>query len=345
MSWQELSQFPAAAQTIHRSLQAGRLAHAYLLVGAEVEGLERFARTLAKTLNCLQPPARGESGLPTDSCDRCLSCRKIDSANHPDIVWVRSESKSRQIRAEQINELLQGIYLKPNEGRYKVNMIVGADRMNASAANKFLKTLEEPPADSILVLLTTAPEQVLETIRSRCQRITLFGAEDAMVQESEWQWLEGFGQAAAGDSGGLLERYRVLSILLKRLAELRESTEEKLRGESLLEKASELDPELKDRLEKELDAAVEGEYRRQRSEILRSLQWWLRDIWLGTLQTPDLTPRYPQLQESTSVIARRLNPEQALSNLEEIEKTQRLLNSTNVQEALALEVGLLKLRL
>ena len=345
MSWQELSHFPAATQAIHRSLSKGRLAHAYLLVGEEMESLERFARALAKTLNCLQPPTQGDSGLPLDSCDRCLSCRKIDQWNHPDIVWVRAESKSRQIRAEQIMDLLQGIYLKPNESRYKVNVIVAADRMNDTASNKFLKTLEEPPSNSVLILLTTAPEQLIETIRSRCQRITLLGVEDREVQDSEWLWLQSFGQAAAADAGGLLERYRLLSLLLKQLAELHKATEERLREDSPLEKGADLDPELRDRLEKELDAAVESEYRRQRGEILGSLQWWLRDIWLLTVQADENTSRYPQLEEATSIIARRLRPEQALNNLEEIEKTQQLLNSTNVQEALALEVGLLKLRL
>jgi DNA polymerase-3 subunit delta' len=223
-------------------------------------------------------------------------------------------------------------------------MIVAADRLNITAANRFLKTLEEPPADSVLILLTSATEQVLETLRSRCQRITLFDGATATASQPESEWLQSFGAAAATESGGLLERYRLLSVLLKRLSELKSQIEERLTADSALEKNHDLEPGLRERLEHELAASVEAEYRRQRGEILGALQWWLRDVWLQTLQVDDSLCRYSGLKEATSLIAQRLSPEDAMANLEEMEKTQRLLN-TNVQEALALEVGLLSLKL
>src|SRR6185295_14789620 len=96
MAWHELKRYPNAAQSLRRGLQRGRLAHAYLIAGDSMESLEQIARTLAKTLNCLQPPERGETGTALDCCDQCVSCRKIDHFNHPDILWVRAESKSRQ---------------------------------------------------------------------------------------------------------------------------------------------------------------------------------------------------------------------------------------------------------
>lgn len=345
MAWQELDAFAAAAQSLQNGWERGRLAHAYLIAGDSLETLEHFARTIAKCLNCQNPPRVGKSGLPLDSCDRCLSCRKVDQYNHPDIQWIRAESKSRQIRGEQIGDLLQTVYLRPNEARYKVNMIVAADRLNATAANRFLKTLEEPPADSVLVLLTSAPDQVLETLRSRCQRITLFNAAAPAVSENgDAEWLEAFGAAAAGDTGGLLERYRLLCVLLKRLSELKSQIEERLTADSALEKQQDLEPGLRERLENELAASVEAEYRRLRGEILGTLQWWLRDVWLQTLQVDESLCRYPQLRQATSLIAKRLTATEAMANLDEMEKTLRLLN-TNVQEALALEVGLLSLKL
>ncbi len=345
MSWSDLNAYPSAVESMQRSLQRGRLAHGYLLQGQQLESLERFARTLAKALNCAEVQQGGENAFGLDSCDRCLSCRKIEQGTHPDVIWMRAESKSRQIRGEQMTDLLQTLYLKPNEARWKVSCIVAADRLNPTAANKFLKTLEEPPARSILLLLTTQPEQVLETLRSRCQRITLFESEGApRGGEAESQWLKAFGEAAAQDAGGLLERYRLLSVLLRRLAEMRGQIEEKLQQESPLETASDLEPELRKKLEGELEAAIEAEYRRQRSEVLGTLQWWLRDVWLQTLQQDASLFHYPQFRSSTSLIAQRLRPEEAMNNLEEFDRTQRLL-TTNVQEALALEVGLLKLRL
>lgn len=343
MSWKSLQNYPVAVEQIRRGLDRGRLAHAYLVSGPRLEVLEQFALTLAKTINCHQPREMGQSGWPLESCDTCLSCRKVDQANHPDVFWIRAESKSRQIRGEQMGEVLQSIYLKPNEARYKVHVIVAADRLNSTAANKFLKTLEEPPADSVMILLSVAPEQVLETLRSRCQKIVLFSNDVESPNPAEVEWLQNFGVAAAADSGGLLERYRLLSLLLKQLSEMKDSIEKKLSSESMLETAQDLEPSLREKLENELSAAVEAEYRRQRSEIVQSLQWWLRDIWLQTLQIESKLWTYPQFQESTAQIGSRLQPGEALRNLEEIESTHRLLN-TNVQEALALEVGLLKLK-
>src|SRR2546422_1064880 len=185
-----------AIRLLQRSLERGRLGHAYLFSGDDLAELERIARTLAKVVNCENPtrqaadspsPLNGERAgvrgeavpegvvlsrvdsertlpLPVDSCDQCVSCRRIDAANHPDISWVRPESKSRVIIIEQMRELMQTIHLKPTVARYKFGIVVAADRLNPQAANAFLKTLEEPPADSILVLLSTDPQRMLETI-------------------------------------------------------------------------------------------------------------------------------------------------------------------------------------
>src|SRR5213592_2285026 len=168
--------FPAqeqGVQLLQRSLKRGRLAHAYLFTGHQLDELEALARTLAKTLNCSQPTKA--DGKPVDCCDACLACRKINGDNHADVYWVRPESKSRVIVIEQMRELMQVIHLKPTEAEYKVAVIVAADRLNVQAANAFLKTLEEPPAKSVLILLSTEPQRLLETILSRCLRLNFAG--------------------------------------------------------------------------------------------------------------------------------------------------------------------------
>ena len=91
-------------------------------------------------------------------------------------------------------------------------------------------------------------------------------------------------------------------------------------------------------------AAIEAEYRRQRAELVAGLQWWLRDVWLQTLAAPGDLLRFSQLKRPAESVAKRISPKDALENLQVLEQTQRLLY-TNVQEALALEVGLLKLKL
>src|SRR5262245_13052154 len=131
--------FPAqqqGVQLLQRSLERGRLAHAYLFNGDQLAELEALARTLAKTLNCSKPVKKGS--VAVDSCDRCLSCQKIQNDNHADVHWLRPESKLRLIKMDQMVErptsretpLLNRINLRPFEAEYKIAIIVAADRMN-----------------------------------------------------------------------------------------------------------------------------------------------------------------------------------------------------------------------
>src|ERR1051325_853771 len=331
-------------QLLQRSLERGRLAHAYLFNGGQLAELEAVARTLAKTLNCLHPPRRNSSGLPLDSCDACLSCRKIDGDNHPDVYWIRPESKSRVITIDQIRDLLQTINLKPTEAKFKVATIVAADRLNVQAANAFLKTLEEPPADSILILLSAEPQRLLETILSRCLRLNFAGETSARRDPAFLAWLATFSEIAGAEQKSLLSRYRLLSVLLSKLAPLKEEIKDALTKRSPLERYDDADPKLREKWEEELDAAIEAEYRRQRTDLLAGLQWWFRDIWLQVQHLGTERCSFPQLAVATGAVARRILPGQAVENLQLLEQTQRLLFS-NVQEALALEVGLLKLKL
>ena len=182
MSFADFPEQRQVVELLQRSLERGRLAHAYIFTGGNLPELEAVAQTLAKTLNC-QQPRRGESGKALDSCDQCLSCRKIHGAIHPDVHWVRPESKLRIITIDQMRELMAEVHLKPTEAQFKAAVIVGADRLNAAAANAFLKTLEEPPARSILILLSTEPQRILETMLSRCLRLNFAGESGPLADD------------------------------------------------------------------------------------------------------------------------------------------------------------------
>jgi len=335
-------------QLLQRSLERGRLGHAYLFSGDDLDALEVIARTLSKTLNCENPVRR--NGAAVDCCDRCLPCQKIEHANHADVHWVRPESKSRVITIAQMRELMREIQLRPNESRHKVAVVVAADRLRVEGANAFLKTLEEPPADSILILLTTEPQRVLETILSRCLRLSFGQAGVRALDASQREWLSAFSEAAAQQQKSLMGRYRLLDVLLRRLGSLRTSIEESLTSRSPIQQYPDAEKNLIERWEEELSAAIEAEYRRQRTDLLGLLQWWLRDIWLETLRHANnhssLEPKLPSFPEldGTRRVAQRLSPDRALANLQALEQLQRWLGG-NVQEALALEVGLLKLHL
>jgi len=354
MAFKDFPQHTQGVQLLQRSLERGRLAHAYLLNGHHLDELEVIARTLAKTLNCERPLEK--NGTAVDCCEQCPVCRKIENATHADAHWVRPESKSRIITIDQVRELMREIQLKPTEAKYKVATIVAADRLRVEAANAFLKTLEEPPANSILILLTTNPQRILETILSRCLRLNFAGEGPRRPDPAQMEWLASFSELAATPQKSLFGRYRLMDVLLRKLTETREGIEKGLAARSPLERYPDAEKELQEKWEDELKAAIEAEYRRQRGDWLALLQGWLRDVWLQTLEARGTPPAKPTAQHGVSdllsfpelsgarQVARRILPREAMKNLQVIEQLQRLL-ATNVQEALALEVGLLKLHL
>jgi DNA polymerase-3 subunit delta' len=365
MAFKDFPDQRKGAELLQRSLERGRLGHGYLFSGDQLSELEALARTLANVLNCQKPVRKG--GQAIDSCDHCLACKKINHSTHPDVHWVRPESKTRIIKIEQIRDLIKEIYLKPTEAEYKVAVIVAADRLKTEAANAFLKTLEEPPPKSVLILLTTEPQRILETILSRCLRLNFGGDGARPLEPARMEWLKGFSDMAALEQKSLLGRYRLMDVVLKKLNEVKAEIQTTLAASSPLEQYKDAEQNLLDKWEDELAAAVEAEYRRQRSELLSTLQWWLRDVWIATMshdgaQTsgsarstskahadPGLSSptdgllRFPKL-EGTARVAQRVSHSDAMENLQIMEQLQRWLH-TNVQEALALEVGLLKLRL
>jgi DNA polymerase III subunit delta' len=343
MAFADLPEPSPSVRLLQRSLEQARLGHAYLLTGDDPDPLETVARTLTKTLNCDTPPPEGNR-IRVDSCDRCSSCRRIDAFQHPDVLWVRPESKLRAITISQIRDVLHVVNLKPTEAPWKVSVIVGADRLNVQAANAFLKTLEEPPSRSILLLLSTEPQRLLETIRSRCLRLHFPIAGPHPVHHERHAWLADFAATAAKPQTSLIGRYQLLGQILGRLAHTRESVEKVIGDQSPLRSGGDIETDLKEKWEDELNAAIEAEYRRQRADLLEGLHWWLRDIWISA-QTPNPEfLRLPSLQPHSVTVACRLSTTTALANLQSWEQTRRSLD-TNVQEALALEVGLLQLNL
>ncbi|MBK7540479.1 MAG: DNA polymerase III subunit delta' [Candidatus Competibacteraceae bacterium] len=144
---------------------AGRLPHAWLLAGPDGLGKRVFARRLAAALLCEAPEAAG------DACMRCRSCRLFQAGSHPDYRAVQPAEDGKAIKVDQIRELSEFLGFTAQYGRCKVALLEPADRLNVNAANSLLKTLEEPPGNSLLVLATSQPARLPATVRSRCQKV------------------------------------------------------------------------------------------------------------------------------------------------------------------------------
>lgn len=145
--------------TLKLQLEKGCLPHSLLFCGIQGVGKATLALYLAKATNC--------QTSSTDFCDSCPSCRKIDSGMHPDVRLYQPDGQF--IKIDQMRILSREVFYSPFEGRRRVFVIDEADRMKPEAANSILKTLEEPPESSILILVTAKPNDLLPTIRSRCQ--------------------------------------------------------------------------------------------------------------------------------------------------------------------------------
>jgi len=143
------------------SIETGRVAHAYIIGGDENSGRSTLAYCFAKALQC-------EKG-GSESCDECKSCHQAETHNHPDIIFVEKGEDDSVMSIETIREqVVSSIQIKPYSSKYKIYIIEDGEKMTVEAENALLKTIEEPPEYGIIIIITTNPEKLLPTIRSRC---------------------------------------------------------------------------------------------------------------------------------------------------------------------------------
>ena len=148
-------------EVLRRSLRNGKTAHSYLFEGVQGCGRKKTALALIQALFC--------TGLPDDACGVCSSCRKIEGGNHPDIHLIAPLPDKRDISIEQLRDIQHELSLRPYEAPRKACIIDPAERMSVNAANSLLKTLEEPPGNALIILLSENAGMLLATVRSRCQ--------------------------------------------------------------------------------------------------------------------------------------------------------------------------------
>jgi len=161
---------PRIRDALRAAVRARRLSCAYLLQGRDGSGKRALARAVAAAALCPRAPEVG------DACGACGACRRVAHDTHPDLLELAVEPGKREIPIDAIREAIAFLALAPLEAAGRAVIVDAADRLGDEAANALLKTLEEPPPGAILVLLTSRPEAVLPTVRSRCQPVRLVSA-------------------------------------------------------------------------------------------------------------------------------------------------------------------------
>jgi len=297
---------------LRRSLEAGRIAHAYLFEGIDAGCLKETALALVQAVFC----------GATDGCGECDACRRVQGLNHPDLHLLQSDGAF--IKVDQVRELQRELSLRPYQARKKACIIEDADRMNPASGNAFLKTLEEPPGDAMLILLTTHGEGILPTIRSRCQILRFpplpMDTVASLLLENGADKEQ--ARMAAALAGGSLSRAREIA-----------GADRLQMRRTLLERTSRLScREIFPLLETAEDYARDRETATDAVDMLK-LFW--RDILLfragsGEIANLDLQPLVRELSE-------RMSTEQILEKLERITVAGQAL-ARNVNPRLALEV-------
>ena len=188
--------FDAACNEVNAAIAAGRLAHGLLIHEDPGAGGLEFARWIAQSVNCREP-ARAP-------CGECQQCRWVAADQHPDVTRLSPEGDSAQILIQSVRDLAADLSLTSHGRGYKVAIISPADAMNHFAANALLKTLEEPPARTLVLLVTSQPSRLLPTLRSRCSRLRLVGptraAATAYLEAARGPgpWAEALAATGAG---------------------------------------------------------------------------------------------------------------------------------------------------
>ena len=281
-------QFPGLCDRLRQTKVGNRIGQAYLFEGDDLDLLGRFATAWLQVCACKQP-------RDGDACGVCKDCRQLAEGNYSERIDLYPESKSRQILVEKMREFEHQIQLSVATSRYKFGVIAEADCLNEQSQNAFLKTLEEPPPRTVLVLYSARPRQLLPTIRSRCQLVSLRTNRNRYPLAFEHgvfpivaQLQPDAGAAVALRAAAQLQAvYAVLQE--EAVAQVDADWDE--RWDILAEE----DPKLRKKLEEKRNAMIQAEYLRRRDAINDSIQTWFLQQSLRAAGVRDDAIPHPEI--------------------------------------------------
>ena len=311
-----------ALELMGQARKLGRLGHAYLITGPKEANLRDFSASL---LNLVA--GRNEADL--------------DAWAALGFPVIEPESKSRRITIETMRDLEHEIHLKPGPLGFKFGVILDCERMTIQAQNAFLKTLEEPPPGTLLLLVTGKPQELLPTILSRVIEINLLPEPGSRkLSEHELSLLALLENIARRPNTGVAGALALKAGFEDVLDALREEVEEELeddfeREKELYKQTTDSGAYLKNR-EDQMKAQIESSYLQQRDALVELMLAWLGDVIRSKVGAEYLD--IPEAKDATSTIAERWTIDEAMKRLRAMRKLEGNLH-TNVNEALALEVG------
>jgi DNA polymerase-3 subunit delta' len=206
MPFRAIAGHPRLLALLSRAVARDTMPPALLFAGPAGVGKRQAANAVAAALNCLQPASSDR--FERDACGECTACRRIERGVHPDVITIEP-GDSGTIKIEQVRDVIDRAGYRPFEGRRRVVIIDEADALMPPAQNALLKTLEEPPSASVFILVSSMPDSLLDTVRSRCPRLRfgiLTPAEVAAVLMRDHEYGESDARAAAADADGSIGR-------------------------------------------------------------------------------------------------------------------------------------------
>ena len=311
-----------ALEFLRRAYEQNRLAHAYLITGTPGSGKELLAAELTSLVNG-------------------TAAKDVFSAKAREVFIARPESKSRRIVTAQIRALEHALQMRAAAGRRKVAIVPDADRLQTEAANAFLKTLEEPPKDSLLLLLSALPEALPETILSRCIAIPLASDGEPQNKKEQQKLVNSLQQASRQTTWSIQFAYRLAQEFQQLLRAVREEvkheTDEALKREQARYKDATDGAWLEER-EEYYKAVTESLYLQRRAALVETLFAW----WTDVLRAKNAVAQrdLPAVKQETAELSRRFSTAEIFKRIRLLEELRDHLGR-NIHESLAIEVAFL----